>query len=424
MAQLTGLGTVALQLEKVHREVPVLFEREDKGLYSMIKKSGRTDKSSTRPTRLPLLMGPGGKFGGYNPEGGDMGLGSGDVYDFGQVTPIFQRMAVQFTQLSQYATDSDDKAVKDAVNQQIANSLKQAGVALDQAVQGAGQGVLGTVSSVSGATATMQVPNGAVGVYDGEDLNILNSTLTTQRNLGGPVTVQNHDMVGGTVVFTANLPGTVVNGDVLTDPFITPNNTVGLFGIKYHHNNATSGIWLTLNRATYPFQLRTPSINGNNNSLIQPMIRQGRNKIRKTLGADVIETENFIAYMNTDQEMAYEQLGLNMESIVKEGAGGKANDLELLFTGKLTMAGMPIKCSIHADQTRIDFIALKHWGRVVSKELGFFKDYEGKMIFPTYGASGGINASWLFYYDIGHQIWDDNPLMGCYLFSLAVPQIF
>ncbi len=59
MAQLTGLGTVALQLEKVHREVPVLFEREDKGLYSMIKKSGRTDKSSTRPTRLPLLMGPG-----------------------------------------------------------------------------------------------------------------------------------------------------------------------------------------------------------------------------------------------------------------------------------------------------------------------------------------------------------------------------
>jgi hypothetical protein len=56
-------------------------------------------------------------------------------------------------------------------------------------------------------------------------------------------------------------PGGLTAGDVIVHDGLSGAQQVSLFGIKYHQNNATTGTWLSLNRATYPVQLATPRVN-------------------------------------------------------------------------------------------------------------------------------------------------------------------
>src|ERR1700682_489292 len=90
--------TIALQLEKVRDKVPLLYERDDV-LLSMIQHSGDVEKASSRNTRMPLQVNPGGKAGSYNADGGDLGRGTGSQYDVQQGSPIFLRLGVGITQL-------------------------------------------------------------------------------------------------------------------------------------------------------------------------------------------------------------------------------------------------------------------------------------------------------------------------------------
>ena len=85
------------------------------------------------------------------------------------------------------------------------------------------------------------------------------------------------------------------------------------------------------------------------------------------------------------------------------------------------MSGVPINENIHADQTRIDFLDLSHWGRAVMKDIGFFENGDGQTMFQIYGASGGVAAAYIFYFDVGMQVWSDSPRSGCYIYSLARP---
>src|SRR5712692_7876486 len=96
-----------------------------------------------------------------------------------------------------------------------------------------------------------------------------------------------------------------------------------------------------------------------------------------------------IAYMAVEQEHAWENLGITVSQIIKEGGSSDGNDLDLLFSGRKTMSGIPIKSSVNADQTRVDFLDLSHWGRAVLKDIDFY-EVNGNTVFPIYGASGGL----------------------------------
>ena len=116
-------------------------------------------------------------------------------------------------------------------------------------------------------------------------------------------------------------------------------------------------------------------------------MRLAINKVRKSLGSN--QVAKLIAYTALEQEHQWEQLGVTISQIIKEGAGGRASDLDLLFTGEKSMAGVPIKSSINANQTRVDFLDLSHWGRAVMQDIDFY-DVGGQTVFPIYGAS--LNA--------------------------------
>ena len=415
MAQMQNTQTIALQLEKVRDKVPLLYERDDV-LLSMIQQRGDVEKVSSRNMRIPLQVNPGGKGGSYNADGGDLGRGSGTSYDVAQVSPIFVRFAVEISKLVEYATNAREKAIENAAKREVANGMKQFRAFLDKVLQTAGNGVLGTIGSVSGTTLTMNTPPGAALVYVGQTIQVYDTTLTTNR---GSCNVTAADPISTTQTITVDaLPAGTVATDVIVHDGLSGASPTSLFGIKYHQINATTGTWLNLNRATYPQQLQTPRVNAANSALVPGYVRLAINKVRKALG--IGQLGKLIAYTSVEQEHAWENLGITISQVIKENAAGSANDLDLLFSGRKTMSGVPIKSSINADQTRVDFLDLSHWGRAVMKDIDYF-EVGDQTVFPIYGTSGGLSAAFIFYFDTGFQVFSDSPRSGAYIDGLARP---
>ncbi|HUL33777.1 MAG TPA: hypothetical protein VL128_07835 [Candidatus Eisenbacteria bacterium] len=408
-------NVIALQLEKVRDKVPLLYERDDI-LLTMIQQRGDIERVSSRNMRLPLQVNPGGKAGSYNADGGDLGRGSGTQYDVAQVSPIFFRFAIEITKLVEYATNGKERAVENAAKREVANGMRQFRAFLDKLMQTAGNGVLGTIGSFASTTWTMATPPGAALVYPGQTIQVYDSTLTTNR---GSCQVQAADPISSTQTITVDAnPSGLTAGDVIVHDGLSGSQPVSLYGIKYHQNNATTGTWLNLNRATYPVILQTPRVNAGNAALTPAAVRLAINKVRKALGINHLS--KLIAYMAVEQEHAWENLGITVSQIIKEGGSGSGNDLDLLFTGRKTMSGIPIKSSVNADQTRVDFLDLSHWGRAVLKDIDFY-EVNGNTVFPIYGASGGLAASYIFYFDTAFQVWSDSPRSGAYIDTLARP---
>jgi hypothetical protein len=418
MTQMQNAQTVALQLEKVRTKIPILFERDDM-LFTMIEKR-EVDEVSSRNMRLPLEIRPGGKAGAFSLDGGDMGRGSGTTYDVAQVTPTAFLLAVELTKLVEEATNMSEKAIENAAKRELANGMKTFRLFMDQITNTSGNCVLGTITVVTGTVLSLAKPPGATLFYYNETVQVYDSTLTTNRGtanvtLVDPLGVNN---AGVPAITVDAVPAGTVATDVLVYNGVSGANPVGLFGVPYHQNKATTGTWLGLNRATYPVELSTPYVSGNSSALIPSVIRQMINRVRMSLGSAAFGKP--IGYCHYAQEHAWEQLGVTISQIIKEGGNSRANDLDLLFTGAKTMAGIPIKPSIHARQDRIDFLDLNHWGRAEIKEIDLH-DVGGQTVFPIYGASGGLAAAQIFYFTTSVQVWTDNPRAGAYTDSLAIP---
>ncbi|MGB9010979.1 MAG: hypothetical protein WCC18_20355 [Candidatus Acidiferrales bacterium] len=421
MAQMQNAQSVALQLEKVRDKLPLLYERDDI-LLTMIQQRGDVERVSSRNMRLPLQIRPGGKAGLVNMDGGDLGRGSGTIYDVAQVTPVFFRHAVEITKLVEYASNAPEKAIENTAKREVKNAMAQFRAFLDKVMQTNGNGVLGTIGSItttglpSGVAAQfgMAKPPGAQLFYYNQTVQVYDPTLTTNRGSANVLLVDPFN----SLIQVDSLPtGTSVN-DVIVHDGLTGAQPTSLFGILYHQTNATTGTWLNLNRSTYPVELATPVVNGNNSAITPGAVRLAINKVRKALGSN--QVSKLIAYTALEQEHQWEQLGVTISQIIKEGAGGRASDLDLLFTGEKSMAGVPIKSSINANQTRVDFLDLSHWGRAVMQDIDFY-DVGGQTVFPIYGSSGGISAAYIFYFVTGFQVWNESPRSGAFINNLAIP---
>lgn len=422
MAAMTNTQSVAVQLEKVRRKLPIMYERDDV-LFAQIKSRGDVERVSTRNMRIPLKLRPGGKFGQADMDGGDLGRGSGTIYEVATVTPIFFRFGVEITKLVEYATNSSEKAVANAAKKEVIEGMAQFRAALDKLCQTSGNGILATITAVAGGGANITAlnttnPHGVQLLYFNQKVSIYDTTLATNRGTA-TITAIDYDAQTLTLVTGGN-EGTVTLANILVTDVILPDGVTGatpvsMFGLKYHQSSAATGTWLNLNRANFP-EIRTPTFNAGGAGLTVGMVRLALNKIKKALGINGVG--KLLAYTNLEQEHAYEQLGVNITQITTPGRleGG----LELLFEGKKTMAGIPMTLSVNADPTRIDFLDMSHWGRAVMQDIDYF-EIGNDTIFPVYGASGGLAAAYLFYFITGFQIWNDSPRSGSYIQNLQKP---
>jgi hypothetical protein len=426
MAQQTNAQVVAAQLERVVDKIEVLYERGDDTLQ-LIQKANDVKTVSTRNMRIVLQVTAGGKGGSYNPDGGDLGIGSGESYDVATLSPVYKKMSFQMTSLAQWATDSDEKAIIDETNRIVSEGMLQFRAYLDKQVNATASFSLGTIGSIAGTTLTMNVPTGPQLVYENQTIQIYDTTQTINRsaNAGVTTTVLATDPVSAQTIVVDQLPAGTIAGDVLMSDGLVGANPIDLFTIKYHQNNATTGVWQNLNRATYPAKLATPRVNGNNGALVPMQPWLAVNKIKKSLGLNKVG--KLIAHMAVEQSQAWNQLAVTVQIIDRsrrETGEGQDMGIRAYDSGPGNMCGIPIKEAQNADQTRIDFLDLSVWGRAVMNPVGFYKGANGKVWFQIYGASGGIATAMQFHYISNFQLFNRNPRRGAFIDSLARPSGF
>lgn len=414
MAPPANLQSVALQLEKVRKNVPTAYEQEHV-LLDMIDKRGDVIDASTRNIRLPILVRPGGKGSQGTADFDDMGRGSGSTWDVATLSTIQFRWAFEVSKLAEYATKGNDKAVEDVAVREVAEAMKMFKRFLDCVYQTPGNGQMDAISAISGTTLTVANPNS---FYFNQDIQVYPTGLASASR--GMATVTQVDPLLKTITLNALPPGTIV-GDALViniSQGAGGANPVSLEGLLYNHVDSPSGSWNNLARSTYPEVLKTPHVAAGGATITPALRRLGENKLRRVLGVDF--DEPLIAYMNVDQEAAWENVGITVTTNIQAQISGENSQDMLKRRPPKTFGGLPIKTSIHATIQRIDVLALKHWGRGVTKEIDLFEE-GGQTVFQLYGQSGGLLAGYLSYFDTVFNVFMDCPRFGFFFDGLALP---
>lgn len=403
----------ALELERVIPKIRVLFERDDK-FYANIKKRD-VEVISSRQMRIPLELRPGGAFQYFDPDGGDLGRGSGPTWDKAVLTSVFVSENIEYTKLTQWSTDNDRKAITNAVRRLTATALDEIRRQLDAQAMGSGNGVVGTITSVSTTAGvdsyTMTTDGFGVRlVRAAQVVQVYDTTLATLRGKG---TIQTVDPENFIITVSPAVAGATATDLLVVDGLTSPASLPALFGVAYHHSNASTGTWLGFNRATTP-EIRASRVNGNALALSLPLPRLAINKIGNRVGIDNNFKPN--AWLHPAQKQAYEDIGQAVIFIPKQA---KEEGLDLYFD-RMQFAGAPDKPSYNWDKTRIDFVSDEVWGRGEILPIGFYIT-DGRRIFEIRSTSGGVAASDIFYMVNGMQLFVNNPAACAYIDNLAVP---
>ena len=401
------------ELEKVLPKVTTVFESDDT-FFGHIKKRD-VEVVSYREMRAPMEIRPGGRFQYFNPDGGDMGRGGGPTWDKAVVRPVFLSENIEYTKLTQWSTDDRRKSVINAVRRLTAGATVEIKRQLDAQLQGSGTGQVGTivsVSTVSGTdTYTMDSAFGARLVRFDQVVQVYDATMTIFRGKS-PITLW--DVENKLVSVTPAIPGATSTDVLIVDGLTNPTALPGLYGVLYHHSNASVGTWLGYDRGTTP-EIRSNGVNGGNSALTLPLPRLAINKIGNRVGID----NNFDpeAWTHPCQAQAYEEIGQLISIIHKQP---KEESLNLYFGDNMQLAGAPIRQHFNWNKTRIDFVVSSVWGRAEILPIGFYTS-DGRRIFELRGPSGGVATADVFYMVVGFQTFLLNPAATAYISNLAIP---
>lgn len=406
---------VALELERVLPKIQTLFERDDL-FFAHIQKRN-VEKISNRQMRIPLEIRPGGSFQYFNPDGGDLGRGGGPTFDKAVLNAVFLSENIEYTKLTQWSTDSDRKAIVNAVRRLTSGAMDELRRQLDSQLMQAGDGVIGTITTVTAGagfdTYTLTTDGfGARLMRHGQTVQIFDTTLATLRGTG---LITLHDTANKTVQVTPNIVGAVATDVIVVMGINSPTSLPAIYGVPYHHSNASTGSWLGLPRATTP-EIRSNGINALGNPLSLPLPRLAMNMIGNRLGIN--NTYKPTIWTHPSQIAAYEEMAQLVIQINKSGRGKQGVDL--YFDGEMQMAGADVKASFNWNPTRMDFIVDEVWGRGETLPLGFYTT-DGRKIFEIRGPSGGVATAEIFYMVIGTQFFVNNPAATAYIYNLAVP---
>jgi hypothetical protein len=279
----------------------------------------------------------------------------------------------------------------------------------------AGDGVIGTVTTDTPAggsnVITMTTDGfGARLMRYGQTVQVFDATLATLRGSG---VISAWDVDNKSISITPQIAGVIATDKIVTNGITTPTSLPALYGVPYHHSNASTGTWLGFSRATTP-EIRANRVNAAGAAMTLPLPRLAMNKIGNRVGID--NDFSPTAWMHPAQVQAFEEIGQLLMTIQK---GSGEEGLNPYF-GKITMAGASVQRSYNWDKTRTDFITDSVWGRAEILPIGFYTT-DGRNIFEIRGASGGVATAEIFYMVVGMQTFVNNPAACSYIDNLAVP---
>lgn len=406
---------IGMMHEQVRDELPKLYP-QDETLWAEIK--SRTDITvvSNRPTRVPLQLLSGGKTRIGNPDGTDLGRGSSFTTDAMTLVPIYIFYAGEYTKSAEINTNSTEKAIEDYAMRTMKEATLELSTTIEAILQGSGSNDLDTVVSLANGNTTINVNNGNQ-FRDDQDIDIW--TAIGGAFLG-TVTILSVDNSNNALYLKQAAPNTVAAGNVLLVNGSPGVSNSGLFGVRYWQVSSNTGSIGNLSRAAYPGKLTTPHVTGNNQALTPAMARRLQLQMQKAMGVKSPDEEELVYQLNVDMDAAWENTGLNVTTVIQNQLGGTSSQDMLKKSTPKTFMGRRKLLNIHAAFGRIDGLALKHWFRCENQAIDYY-EVAGQTLFPTYGASGGLNSSMIFYLWTGIQVGNSNVRAGVYADGIAQP---
>src|SRR5574341_1220460 len=202
----TNADVVSLQVEKVRKQLPTLFEASN-WLFTEISK-GEVEKVSTRDFRVPFIYSLGGNYRKFDPDGGDMGRGTGPKATHFVATYFPTTFAIELSNLQMYATAESEQATKKAFALAFSNGIKNYQFFEDCGLHQGGDGVIAAATSqatVSSKTVyTLDTLFGAQLLRRQMKVAIYDTTLGTYRTTD---TVLSVDVAQGKVTMNTTITG-------------------------------------------------------------------------------------------------------------------------------------------------------------------------------------------------------------------------
>ena len=411
-------NAIALQIEAVRPEVPLLYQLDNTLLGLIKKKAKGLQTVSSRAYRAPVEITAGGAINQFNPDGGNLGRGSALKTEVMLINQFYFNFAVEYTALAEIATDDKEKAVENYVTRQMTRMMEQYKAGQEALLAyGDSSGTLDTVVSVSGQVVTV---NNGNQFFDNQIVQV----FTAAGALRGTFQILTADALANTLTVDPStpLPVGTTGTDVLSisgcaGPSVASSS---LNGINTLQLNSNTGNYLGIQRSAYPGRLSTPFIAGNSAFITPQKARALINQVRTAMGVESPDASKFVWHMNLDQEAAIENIGLIVSTIIQNQLKGENSEDMLKKSPPKTFGGRPIFANIHAQFGRIDGLPLEHWFRAEIQPLDFY-EVNGQTLFPVYGSDGGIAASFITYLWQGWNLACENLRAGVYSTGLAIP---
>src|ERR1017187_619934 len=166
MAAMAESDVRAIEVEALREKIPTLFLVGEETLYTRLHKAGRIIPMSTstgggsgssydsggRPSlRIPMKIKAGSLHTQFDPNGGDMGRGTGSVYVDQFLGPVAFSQAYEMTASAQWSTATKDRARVSIKADEAATTLDLFKQALDADFQGDGSGANAVVVTATSA---------------------------------------------------------------------------------------------------------------------------------------------------------------------------------------------------------------------------------------------------------------------------------
>lgn len=409
MAAGNAAQTIATQQEYVRPELDDLSLIANT-LWARIEKSTKVKPVSNRPFRLPTMPVQGGKFRTGNLlDGADMGRGSAPVTVPGTGTCVTYIQAFEYTAMSEYATNSDEKAIEDYADLTHRLAAKTFGGYMDALMQTNSSNQLDTIVTVSTSSCTV---NNANLFQNNQDIDVWTGVSGTYI---ATVTILTADAVTSTLTFTAPLPGTVLAGYGLFVSGSAAQPGTGLNGLRTFAVSTNTGQWMNVPRSSYPGMYTMPSLPVNG-ALTPAIVREIQSLIELAKGLEEDDDQR-LGHCNVDVRNAWENNALLVQRI--DFKGGERSENMLSKRSPDQIGGYEMLVNVRAVPGILDIVPIKNWARVETKPMDFYS-VAGQTLFPVYGASGGLTSNLIFYLVWTGQTYESETREAAFLTGISV----
>lgn len=382
---------------------------------------GEVQQVGERDYRIPVELTPGGRYGTYDKNFGDMNRGSslgGNVL----ISTFFStRINFELSMLKIAATAKKEIAVKSAFKDAIGKGMPEFAIYEDMSFHTDGTAVAGTataVTTVSGQTVyTLDANMGIQRMRRGMYLTVYNAAFTVI--LAANLFIVSIDYPNKKITMSGTVPGAGAT-DVLCFDGVT--GTTGSAptwkkGLYYFNSSATSGFLLGIDRATEP---ETIANNVNVAGVVGPL--DGLKLLDNMGQRRGLLPEDLQGLANTSQRaQIYTEQVANSEWLLTPGSKVAPSDqLPDARKGKFPFAGITHNLDYRQDRSRIDWISPSTWGKAQLAPMDYF-EIGGQRFFQISGASGAPAAGLWFSLTLDQDFYCVDPGSNGFLYGLTIP---